>query len=44
MPKYGWFHSYDQNFDVENEALGKIDDYPRRDHPDDRLKLFKFLT
>ncbi len=26
-----------QNFDVENEAHRKIDDYPHRDHPDGQL-------
>ncbi len=35
-------YSHNQNFDMENEAYRKIDDYPHRDHPDDRLKLFIF--
>ncbi len=39
MPKNGWFHSHNQNFDVENEAYRQIDDYPQRDDPNDRLKL-----
>ncbi len=42
MPKNGWFHSHNQNFDVENEAHRKVDDYPHSDHPDDQLKLFIF--
>ncbi len=42
MPKNGWFHSHDQNFDAENEVHGKIDNYPHTEHPDDQLKLFLF--
>ncbi len=38
MPKNGWFHSHNQNFDVLNGAHRKIDDYPHRDYPDDQLK------
>ncbi len=44
MPKNGWFHSHDKNFDVKNEAHRKIDDYLRIEHPDNRLKLFIFFT
>ncbi len=36
----GWFHSHNQNFDVENEAHRKIDDYLYTEHPDYQLKLF----
>ncbi len=42
MPKNGWFDLHNQNFHVENEAHRKVDDYPHRDHSDDRLKLFIF--
>ncbi len=35
MPRNGWFHSYDQNFDIENVAQRKIDDYPHTGHLDD---------
>ncbi len=42
MPKNEWFHLYEQNFDVENEAHRKIDDYPHRAQADDQLKLFIF--
>ncbi len=42
MPKNGWFHSHNQNFDVENEAYRKTDNCPHRDHPDNQLKLFIF--
>ncbi len=42
MPKNGWFHSHNQNFDVEKEAHRKIEDNTHRDHPDNKLKLFIF--
>ncbi len=42
MPKNGWFHSHNQNFDEENEAHRKIDDNRHRDHPADQLSLFIF--
>ncbi len=43
MLENGWFYSHNQNFDVENEAHGKIDNYPRADHSNDQLKLIIFL-
>ncbi len=42
MPKNEWFHSHIQNFDLENEARRKSDDYPHTDHTADQLKLFIF--
>ncbi len=39
MPENGWFHSQDQNFNLEKEAHGKVDDRPHSEHPDDQLKL-----
>ncbi len=42
MLKNGCLYSHNQNFDVENEAHRKIDDYPHRDYSDDQLKLFIF--
>ncbi len=36
MPKNGWFYLRDQNFDMENEAHRKTDDYPHTQHPDDQ--------
>ncbi len=43
MQKNGWFHSHNQNFDAENEAHRKIDDYPYMEHSGNQLKLFNFL-
>ncbi len=43
MSKNGYFHSHNHNFDMENDAHRKIDDYPHADHADYRLKLFIFL-
>ncbi len=42
MPKNWWFHSHNQNFDVENKVHRKIDDYPNTDHPDNQLKFLFF--
>ncbi len=42
MLKNGWFHSRNKNFDTENEAHRKIDDYPRIVHPNTQLKFFIF--
>ncbi len=42
MPENRWFHSHNQNFDVENKVHRKINDSIHTDHPDDQLKLFIF--
>ncbi len=42
MLKNGRIHSHNQNFDMENVAHRKIDNYPHTEHPDDQLKLFIF--
>ncbi len=43
MPRNGWFHSHNQNFDAENGAHRKIDGYSRTE-PRRLIKIVYFLT
>ncbi len=38
MSKNGWFHSHDQNFDLETKAPRKIDYYRHTELPDNKKK------